>query len=208
MSTETTPAPRRERSEQRGWRLTDLVLIAVLGAVFGFLYYALVQGWLALSIAMGPLGDLAQNVLWGGWMVVAPLALFITRKPGAGIVAELIASIVEVVVLGSPVGPQLFITALVQGVGAELVFTSTRYRRWDWVTFAMSGLVGGALIFVYEAFLLGWWAQGELLIWRLVIHLVSCLVLCGLLARVIGVALLRTGVLDNFAVGRVSRAGA
>lgn len=205
MNAETLQTPKRERSAQRGWRVTDLVLIAVLGSVFGFLYYALVQGWLALAVVMGPLGDLAQNLLWGGWMVVAPLALFITRKPGAGIAAEVIASIVEVIVLGSPVGPQLLITALVQGAGAELIFALTRYRRWGWGTFALSGLIGGVLIFVYEATLLGWWAQGDLLAWRLALHLISCIVLCGLLARVIGVALLRTGVLDNFALGRVSR---
>lgn len=202
MRTDAATAPHRRRTQQRGWRVTDLVLVAVLGAVFGFLYYVLVQGWLALAVVMGPLGDLAQNVLWGGWMVVAGLALFITRRPGAGVVAEVIASVIEVVVLGSPVGPQLLLTAVVQGVGAELVFTLTRYRRWGWGTFALSGLVGGAVVFAYQATVLGWWAQGDLLAWRLVIHLLSCLILAGLAARAIGLALLRTGVLDNFAIGR------
>ncbi|WP_153505434.1 ECF transporter S component [Cumulibacter manganitolerans] len=201
MSTSETDRIARKPSVQRGWRLHDLVLIAVLGAVFGFLYYALVQAWLALSIAMGPSGDLAQNILWGGWMVVAPLALYITRKPGAGIVAEVIASVIEVVVLGSPVGPKLFLTALVQGVGVELVFAATRYRRWTWGTFALSGLVGGAAIFVYEASVLGWWGQ-SIVVWRAIIHLASCVVLCGLLAKALGDLLVRTGVLDNFAVVR------
>ena len=204
MSTAAGPSDVRTKTHQSGWRLNDLILVAVLGAVFGFLYYALVQAWLGLSIAMGPAGDLAQNVLWGGWMVIAPLAVYITRKPGAGIVAEVLASIIEVVVLGSPVGPKLFVTALVQGIGAEAIFAVTRYRRWGWGTFALSGLVGGAAIFVYEAFVLDWWTQ-SILLWRAVVHLVSCVVLCGLLARVIGDQLVRTGVLDNFAIVRQRR---
>lgn len=200
----TESEPRQRRTESRGWTLRDLVLVAVLGAVFGFLYYALVQAWGALSVAMGPSGDLAQNILWGGWLIVAPLALYITRRPGAGIVAEVLASIIEIVILGSPVGPRLLITALVQGVGSEAIFAITRYRRWNMPIFVLSGLIGGLTIFIYEAFLLGWWGQ-SILFARLGIHLVSCIVIGGVLAKVVGDLLLATGTLDNFAIGRAAR---
>ena len=80
------------------------------------------QAWIALQIAMGPFGDLAQNVLAGGWMVAAPLALYIVRRPGVGIVVEIAAALVEVVFLASPVGPMLLVVGLVQGAGAELAF--------------------------------------------------------------------------------------
>ena len=40
-----------------------------------------------------------------------PLALAIIRRPGVGIAAEVLASVVEVVFLGSPVGPTLVIAA-------------------------------------------------------------------------------------------------
>ena len=94
--------------------LSELVLLAALAVVSGFVYWALVQAWIALQIAMGPFGDLAQHVLIGGWMVAAPLALYIVRRPGVGIVVELAAALVEVVFLASPVGPML----LVVGSGA------------------------------------------------------------------------------------------
>ena len=45
------------------WALKDLVLLVVLGVVFGFIYWVFVQAWTALSIAMGPAGDLAQHFL-------------------------------------------------------------------------------------------------------------------------------------------------
>ncbi len=91
--------------------LRDIVLMVVLGTVFGFPYWALVQAWTALSIAMGPAGDLAQHFLLGGWLLVAPLAAAIIRQPFVGILAEVIASVIEVVFLGSPVGPPLLVAA-------------------------------------------------------------------------------------------------
>ena len=198
-----TPAPVRPRLLEP-WPFRDLVLLAVLGTVFGFLYYALVGAWNGLQVVMGPLGDLAQNVVWGGWMVVAPLALYIVRRPGAGVIAEVMAAFIEFAVLGSPFGPPLLITALVQGAGAEAVFAATRYRRWTWPVFVASGAVAGVAIFAYEAVVLGWFGQ-DILVARFAVHMTSCVLLTGTLAKVLGDGLLRTGVLDNYAIGRATR---
>ena len=181
--------------------MRDIVLMVTLGVVFGFLYWGLVQGWTALSIAMGPAGDLAQHLLLGGWLLVAPLAVAIIRRPFVGIIAEVIASVVEVVFLGSPVGPLLLVAALLQGAGSELPFALGRYRRFGWVTFALSGVVGAGLVFVLSAFRFGWWEQ-DILLLRLGVQLLSGLVLGGLLAKALVDALRRTGVLDTFAIVR------
>ncbi|GEM_PF-425910 len=184
--------------------LAELVLLAVLAVVFGFLYWALVQAWGALQLAMGPFGDLAQHVLIGGWMVAAPLATYIVRKPGAGVMAELAAAFVEVAFLGSPVGPMLLVVGLVQGVGAEAAFAATRYRRYGWGVFALSGVLAGLASTVLGVVRFGWLGQ-DWFAWRLGLQVLSGLVLCGLLARVLGDALARTGVLDNTALGRARR---
>jgi energy-coupling factor transport system substrate-specific component len=186
------------------WPLRDLVLLAVLAVVFGFLYWALVQGWSGLRIAMGPFGDLAQNVLVGGWMVVAPLAVYILRRPLTGVVAEIAAAFVEFAFLGSPAGPLLLLAGFVQGAGAELPFALTRYRRFGWPVFLAAGLTAGAANFVYAAVSFGWWGQDWFLL-RLGLNLLSGLLLTGILARVLGDGLLRTGVLDNFPIGRERR---
>lgn len=186
------------------WDLKDLVLVVVLGVVFGFAYWALVQAWTGLSILMGPAGDLAQHFLLGGWLLVAPIAVAIVRRPFAGVIAEVLASVVEFLFLGSPVGPLLMVAAAIQGAGSELPFALTRYRRFGWTVFALSGLLGAGLVFFYSAFRFGWYGQ-DILALRLAIQLVSGLVLGGLLARVIVSALARTGVVDNFAIGRAER---
>ncbi len=183
------------------WELKDLMLMVVLGVVFGFVYWALVQAWNGLAVLMGPAGDLSQHVLAGGWLIVAPIVIAIVRRPLAGIAAEVIASVVEVIFLGSPVGPTLLIAAAIQGLGSELPFLATRYRRFGWTVFALSGLLGAGLVFGYSAFRAGWFGQ-EILLLRLVVHLVSGVVLGGLLAKVTVDALARTGVVDNYAIGR------
>ncbi len=185
------------------WELKDLMLMVVLGVVFGFVYWVLVQAWNGLAILMGPAGDLAQHVLFGGWLIVAPIVIAIVRRPFAGIAAEIIASVVEVVFLGSPVGPTLVIAAAIQGLGSELAFAATRYRRFGWTVFAVSGLLGAGLVFFYSAFRSGWYGQ-DIFALRLVLQLVSGVVLGGLLAKVVVDALARTGVVDNFAIGRES----
>ncbi|MFJ3404759.1 ECF transporter S component [Promicromonospora sp. NPDC090134] len=185
--------------------LRDIVLMVMLGVVFGFLYWALVQAWNGLAVAMGPAGDLAQHVLLGGWLLVAPIAVAIIRKPFVGIIAEVIASVVEVVFLGSPVGPLLLVAAAIQGAGSELPFALTRYRRFGWGVYAVSGLLGAGLVFVWSAFRFGWYGQ-DILALRLGMQLVSGLLLGGLLAKVIVDRLYGTGVLDEFAIGRADAA--
>ena len=199
---QTGPEPGRRR---RRLPLRDIVLLVMLGVVFGFLYWALVQAWNGLAVAMGPAGDLAQHVLLGGWLLVAPLAIAIVRKPFVGVIAEVIASVVEVVFLGSPVGPLLLIAAALQGAGSELPFALTRYRRFGWGVYALSGVLGAGLVFVWSAFRFGWYGQ-DILALRLGLQLVSGLVLGGLLAKVIVDRLYATGVLDEFAIGRQAAA--
>ncbi|WP_309135214.1 ECF transporter S component [Cellulomonas sp.] len=198
-------APVVDVRTRRGLTLSELVLLTVLAAVFGFLYWALVQAWGALQLAMGPFGDLAQHVLVGGWMVVAPLALYIVRKPGVGVVVELAAALVEVAFLASPVGPMLLVVGLVQGAGAELAFTLTRYRRYGWWVFVLSGVTAAVASTLLGMVRSGWHLQ-DLFALRVALQLVSGVVLCGLLARVLGDALVRTGVLDETALGRAWRA--
>ncbi|WP_411722043.1 ECF transporter S component [Mycetocola sp.] len=182
------------------WHLRDILLLVVLGVVSGFLYWALVQGWVGLSAITGPFGDLTQHVLLGGWLLVAPVAIAILRKPLAGVFAEVLASVIEVVFLGSAVGPLLFVAAAIQGAGSELPFAATRYRIFSWLAYAVSGGLGAGLVFFYSAFRSGWY--GTDLFWtRLILQVLSGVILGGLLAKVLVDAIARTGVVDNYAIG-------
>jgi energy-coupling factor transport system substrate-specific component len=200
----TAPAPTDRPTARGRWQLRDIVLLVVLGVVFGFVYWVFVQAYYGLAILLGPFADLSANVLHGSWLIVAPIAIAITRKPGAGVVAEVLAAAVEVFLLASPFGAPLLLTAVLQGVGSELAFALYRYRRFTWSVYALSGLGGGFVVFWYTALTSGWYGQ-DIFAVRLGIQLVSGVLLGGLLAKVVVDALLRTGVLDDFAIGRDRR---
>ena len=195
---ETAAAARRARLTLR-----EIVMVVVLGVVFGFLYWVFVQAWNLLAIAMGPAGDLAQHVLFGSWLLVGPVAVAILRRPGVGVIAEMLAAIIQVVFLGSPVGPLLVLSGALQGIGSELPFALTRYRRFGWGVFAASGALGAGLVFFWTAYRFGWYGQ-DLFTLRLIVQVLSGIVLGGLLAKVIVRALESTGVLANFAIGAKS----
>lgn len=195
---ETAAAARRARLTLR-----EIVMVVVLGVVFGFLYWVFVQAWNLLAIMMGPAGDLAQHVLFGAWLLVAPVAVAILRRPGVGVIAEILAAVIQVVFLGSPVGSLLLLSGALQGIGSELPFALTRYRRFGWGVFAASGALGAGLVFFWTAYRFGWYGQ-DLLTLRLAVQVLSGLVLGGLLAKVIVRSLERTGVLANFAIGAPS----
>lgn len=147
----------------------------------------------------GPAGDLAQHFLSGGWLLVAPIAIAIIRRPFVGVIAEVLASVIEVVFLGSAVGPLLFVAAAIQGIGSELPFALGRYKKFGWLRYAISGALGAGLVFFYSAFRSGWYGQ-EILFLRFGIQVASGIILGGLLAKLIVDSLVRTGVLDNFAI--------
>src|SRR5699024_4731944 len=141
------------------------------------------------------------HFLQGGWLLVAPLAVAITRKAGSGILAEIIAATMEFVFLGSPVGPVLLVAALLQGLGSELPFAIGRYKKFGLSRYAISGFLGAFLVFWWSAIRSGWFGQ-QILILRLVIHCSSGIILGGILAWMLVKAIKKTGVVDNYAIGR------
>ncbi|MGO4835120.1 ECF transporter S component, partial [Rhizobiaceae sp. 2RAB30] len=110
-------------NDKFSWTLREILIVAVLGAVFGVLYLAWVQVWLIAQAIFGPV---TMDVVMGFWFIVSIIAAAIIRKPGAALVSELLAAATQIL-LGSPAGLLLLLTGLVQGAGAEAVFAATRW---------------------------------------------------------------------------------
>ena len=107
-----------------GWRIVDVVVTAVLGAVFGVVFWQ--WGVVFLPILSGQVNPLAYLVS-GMWLVPGVLAMLIVRRPGAALFAELFAAVVSAL-LGSYWGLDVILSGTVQGAGAELVFAALMYR--------------------------------------------------------------------------------
>lgn len=195
----------RHPDARRAWTLREILILAVLGAVFAILYLGWVQLWLVAQAAFGPI---SMDVVMGFWFVVSPLAAAIIRKPGAAFAAEVMAAAVELL-LGSPGGLILVLSGAVQGAGAETVFALTRWRRYSPSVLMLSGVGAALFSFAYTwiRFDYGALAPG-LLLAMLLIRCLSGAILGGFLAHLIAEALYRTGVLQGLRIDHDKRTAA
>lgn len=193
MASTTLPPSRR-------WRTVDIVVTAIVGVVFG----AVFLGWgPAYGLLSAPLKGVAPlaGALSGVWFIPAVLAPLLVRRPGAAIFAELLASVVEMM-LGGQYGFATLLSGLAQGVAAELVFAAFRYRSFSLPTALLAGTASGLgcaivdVIVSYPGFGLGWKLA----------YAVSCMVggaiLAGLVSWLIARGLGATGALSALAGGR------
>ncbi|WP_024586350.1 ECF transporter S component [Aliihoeflea sp. 2WW] len=186
----------------RGWTLREILIVAVLGAVFGVLYLAWVQVWL---IAQAIFGAVTMDVVMGFWFIVSIIAAAIIRKPGAALLSEVLAALVQVL-LGSPAGLLLLVTGLVQGAGAEAVFAATRWKNYRLPVLMLAGVGAAVASFAYTwvRFDYGALAPG-LLITMFVLRCLSGAILGGLAGHLVVEALYKTGVLSGLKIDHERR---
>ncbi len=186
----------------RGWTLREILIVAVLGAVFGVLYLAWVQVWL---IAQAIFGAVTMDVVMGFWFIVSIIAAAIIRKPGAALLSEVLAALVQVL-LGSPAGLLLLVTGLVQGAGAEAVFAATRWKNYRLPVLMLAGVGAAIASFAYTwvRFDYGALAPG-LLITMFALRCLSGAILGGLAGHLVVEALYKTGVLSGLKIDHERR---
>lgn len=138
--------------QKKKFHLQDIILIAVMAIVFGAIFVGTDYLYNALYIVIGPF---ANEVLFGLWIMAGPLAIFMTRIPGAAIVGEVLGAAAEVI-FGGTFGIAALLSGIVQGIGSEVGFTIWRYKRWDWVSLLTSSVTTTVVAFTYEVFKLGY----------------------------------------------------
>lgn len=181
------------------WKMRDIVLTAVFSAIAGAIYL----GWDFLFKALPPVvNPVAQASFNGLWWIAGGIVPFVIRRPGAALLAEAIGGFVEFA-LGSPYGIQAFTIGIAQGLGIELGFYLGRYRHYGPWWLMLSCALGGIGNFIYSYFYYGvnQYSAGNQ-VGYLVVTMISGAVLAGLLSWLVAKALVRTGVLANFAAGR------
>ncbi|MBA2478923.1 MAG: ECF transporter S component [Sporichthyaceae bacterium] len=195
MTSTTAPAPARSR-----WRTVDIVVAGVVAAAFGVVFFYWNQLWNVLEpafVAFPP----GRALIYGMWLLPGVLGGLIIRRPGAALFCELVAALISAA-LGSSLGLVVVLYGLGQGLGAELAFAATRYRRWGLPVALLAGGLAGLVpaivdpIAYYPDFTAGWriaWAA---------IVVASSMLIAGLGSWLLVRALAPTGVLAPFAAGR------
>ena len=94
------------------------------------------------------------------------------------------------------------ITGFIQGVGCELGFAVFRYRKYNLLSMALSGVFAAVCIFCYELYYLSYYLLAPtMLAAQLAVRFASAVVFSGVIAKLACDGLARTGVLRSYAVG-------
>lgn len=189
--------------QEQKWKLKDVILMAVLGTLFAGVYLAVFYAGLALQTALTPAGlaPFGFEIIYGVWFMAAVIAAYIIRKPGAALITEVLAAVVELL-MGNAGGATLLLTGLIQGLGCELGFALFRYKRFDLFSMSVSGILAAMFIFIYELFYLQYYLLSPtLLAAQLLVRFISAFVFSGLISKLACDGLARTGVLKNYPIG-------
>ncbi|MEC1406218.1 ECF transporter S component [Bacillus halotolerans] len=183
----------------KSWKVKEIVIMSVISIVFGIVYLVFTHFG---NVLAGMFGPIAYEPIYGIWFIVSVIAAYIIRKPGAALVSEIIAALVECL-LGNPSGPMVIVIGIVQGLGAEAVFLATRWKAYSLPVLLLAGMGSSVASFIYDFFVSGYAAYSPVyLLIMLLIRLVSGAVLAGLLGKAVSDSLAYTGVLNGMALGK------
>ncbi|MGE3269676.1 MAG: ECF transporter S component [Chloroflexota bacterium] len=187
------------QESQLAWKTRDFIVAAAIAVPLGIVWSL---GWgYVWSAGRAILPELGF-VLDGFYVVAGVIVGYIVRRPGAALLGEMLAALLEIPL--TPFGAIVLWLGLLQGIGVEAVFAAGRYRKWNLLTLVIAGAVGALLpYFGYTYFTSSVASLGiDIQILRIVLKIVGGMVFAGLVGKLIGDALARTGVLNNFPIAR------
>ncbi|MGE6489700.1 ECF transporter S component [Paenisporosarcina sp. NPDC076898] len=183
----------------KSWKLKEVVLMSVFAVVFAVVYLLFVQ---VGNIWAGVIGPIAYEWIFGIWFIVSIICAYIIRKPGAALLSETMAAIIEVMI-GNAVGPRLIVSGIIQGLGAEAAFAATGYKRYDWWVLCLAGIGSAVFSFAYGFFVSGYAAlDPSLLVLMFTLRVMSGAIIAGLGGKYVSDGLLATGALRGYAISR------
>jgi energy-coupling factor transport system substrate-specific component len=185
------------------WRVVDIVVAAVIAVAFGVVFVAWNTLWAAatpLFTALPP----AQAIMYGVWLLPGVLVGLIVRKPGAALFGGIVSASVSALI-GSQWGLDAVLSGALQGGGAELAFAIGLYRTWTLPIAVLAGALAGLAAAIHDIAIyypdtgVDYWAVYT------IATMTSGALIAGIGSWLLLRALIATGVLGPFAVGREQR---
>jgi energy-coupling factor transport system substrate-specific component len=178
--------------------------LVVSSIVLGVVFY--LWDW-AFQLLSRLVGDVVAGLFYGVWYWGGLLLAYAIRKPGAALLGECGAALVEFG-LGAPLGVLVLVLGFVQGLGLEVVFAWTRFNQWGLVTLlvagAMAGLADFAINLVAPPLQIGLRSGGVVLAMLCTI-VVSGAIIGGFVCKLLGDRLLAIPAARNFLGTQVSQ---
>ena len=185
------------------WKLKDILMIAIVGVLFSFLFLGANELGVMLTAALTPAGygPLGYQIIYGAWFMAATFATYIIQKAGVGILAEIIAAALETM-MGSMFGPSAILSGLIQGVGCELGFLVTAYKKFNTFTMILSSVFCSVISFIFEYYRFGYGVNTkQMLVLMLLCRTISSVLLTGIASKLLADQLADAGVLRGYKLG-------
>ena len=187
---------------KNSWKLKDVLLIAISAVLFGVIYLGCTYagGFLYGILSPAGLGSLGYEPFYGIYFMAAAFGVFVMRKPGAGIIAEVLAAILECL-FGNFFGPIIILSGIVQGLGFELIIALKKYKKYDTLTMVEGAILCSVITMGYNLVVSGYnkIAVGVLLL-MLVVRLISAIVFDAFITPALSKGLVKAGVLKGYAI--------
>lgn len=147
--------------EKAKWTLPQVVFLALLAFLFGAVFMGAGVLYALLVSVLTPFGltPFANEILFGMWTIAAPVAGMLIPKMGSAVLGEVFAALAEML-YGSYFGAGVLLSGFIQGLGTEVGFLVTGYKRYDSVTLLYGAIGTTVFSFVYEFFKFGYGTYG------------------------------------------------
>ena len=184
------------------WKLKDVLLVAISSVLFGIIYLGCVYagGFLFGILTPLGLGHVAYEPFYGIFFMAAPFASYVLRKPGAAVITEVMAAVLECL-MGNFFGPIVILSGIVQGGAFEAIFAMKKYKNYDRQTMVMAAIVCSVVTLIYNFFVSGYnKIAAPVLILMLFVRLISAIIFDGILTPFLGDGLAKAGLLRGYAL--------
>ncbi len=186
------------------WRTVDLLTATMIGVAVGVAFWGWDLAYAGLSQAAVFAYLPLSGLLAGPWLLGGVVGGLVVRKPGAAVLAELVAANVEYL-LGNQWGSGVLVSGFLQGLGVEIVLAVFLYRRFGVLVAALGAALAATLESVYE-----WYVYFADLPLRDQLAYLGFFALSGAVVAGVGGwllvrALAAAGALDAFPAGREHR---
>lgn len=180
------------------FHLRDIILLALVGIIFGVIYWAAAFIYNALTIVFTPLKlpMMGNDLTMGLWCMAGPMAGFMLKKPGAPFLGEFLGAAGEALI-GDQWGAANLISGAVQGIASELGFTFTGYKHYDWLGAVSTTITTTIVTFAWDWFRNGYNKFGFKNVYYFSGRLLSMFIFCGVLVMLIERLLERSHVMKR-----------
>ena len=184
------------------WKLKDVLLIAVCAVLFGVIYLGCTYlgGILYGALTPAGMGSLGYEPFYGIYFMAGAFGIYVMRKPGTGVIAELLAAVLECL-FGNYFGPIIILSGLIQGIGFELLIALRGYKKFDRGTMICASVICSVITMIYNLIISGYNRIAlPVLALMLVVRIISAIIFCGIITQLLADGMARAGVLKGYAV--------